>query len=192
METQGLSTDRISTLPQSLIENILCLVPIKDAVRTSVLAREWRSKWTTIPKLVFSEYSFDLSTKFNKVKLSQMKNTDPLYMERQRKMMSRKCKLFYALFQVLSVHQGPIHEFGLSTDGDDTYVEVDQIIGHLARNSALKKLTLDLATRPCYYKVLLSFFSFFSLHHLTELDLLAVILPYNQLPVHLGALQDCA
>ncbi|GJY47122.1 F-box/FBD/LRR-repeat protein-like protein [Tanacetum coccineum] len=50
-----LSLDTISNLPLPIIENILCSLPIKEAVRTSILSRNWRYNWTGIPKLVFDE-----------------------------------------------------------------------------------------------------------------------------------------
>ncbi|KAI7728728.1 hypothetical protein M8C21_005302 [Ambrosia artemisiifolia] len=52
-KAQQLSSDRITKLPQAIIETILCLLPIEEAARTSILSSEWRYKWTTIPKLVF-------------------------------------------------------------------------------------------------------------------------------------------
>ncbi|GJS06286.1 F-box/FBD/LRR-repeat protein-like protein [Tanacetum coccineum] len=55
MDSQDSSLDRISNLPSIIIENILCLVPIKEAVRTSILSKDWRYTWTKIPKLVFTE-----------------------------------------------------------------------------------------------------------------------------------------
>ncbi|KAM0042997.1 putative leucine-rich repeat domain superfamily, F-box-like domain superfamily [Helianthus debilis subsp. tardiflorus] len=54
MKSKRLSLDIITTLPQPIIETILCLLPIIEAARTSILSRDWRYKWTTIPKLVFS------------------------------------------------------------------------------------------------------------------------------------------
>ncbi|XP_076933302.1 F-box/FBD/LRR-repeat protein At1g13570-like [Bidens hawaiensis] len=48
--------DIISKLPQPIIESILCLLSIDEAVRTSILSRDWRYKWTTIPKLAFHEH----------------------------------------------------------------------------------------------------------------------------------------
>ncbi|KAI3683601.1 hypothetical protein L1987_84109 [Smallanthus sonchifolius] len=46
----------------TIIENILCLVPIQKAARTSILSKEWRHRWTTIPKLVFEENKFQVSS----------------------------------------------------------------------------------------------------------------------------------
>ncbi|GJR47246.1 GEM-associated protein 2 [Tanacetum coccineum] len=44
--------DRISNLPLSIIETILCLLPYHDVVRTSTLSKEWRYHWTKIPKIM--------------------------------------------------------------------------------------------------------------------------------------------
>ncbi|PRQ26565.1 putative F-box domain-containing protein [Rosa chinensis] len=45
--------DRISNLPRDLAEKILSLLPIRDAVRTSVLSTKWRYKSAMLPHLVF-------------------------------------------------------------------------------------------------------------------------------------------
>ncbi|KAK1425567.1 hypothetical protein QVD17_20921 [Tagetes erecta] len=55
MKTQCLSLDRISTLPDNIIETILTLMPIRDALRTSVLSKKWRCSWQSMPKLVFKD-----------------------------------------------------------------------------------------------------------------------------------------
>ncbi|KAJ0667129.1 putative FBD domain, leucine-rich repeat domain superfamily [Helianthus annuus] len=68
-------------------------------------------------------------------------------LESARKHMDRRCKLFYTIHQVLLLHQGPIHDFTLSMDAHHTCFEIDQIILHLSRNHAVKKLTFDF----CYY-----------------------------------------
>ncbi|KAJ4794414.1 F-box protein family-like protein [Rhynchospora pubera] len=43
--------DRISSLPADIIISILSRLPVKDAVRTSALARSWRHLWTLLPSL---------------------------------------------------------------------------------------------------------------------------------------------
>ncbi|KAL3838743.1 hypothetical protein ACJIZ3_023334 [Penstemon smallii] len=40
--------DRISNLPRSVISNILSLMSTKDAVRTSVLSKDWEYNWASI------------------------------------------------------------------------------------------------------------------------------------------------
>ncbi|XP_004292705.1 PREDICTED: F-box/FBD/LRR-repeat protein At1g13570-like [Fragaria vesca subsp. vesca] len=45
--------DRISNLPEEVIDKILTNLPIKDGARTSVLASNWRYKWAMLPHLVF-------------------------------------------------------------------------------------------------------------------------------------------
>ncbi|KAK7283804.1 hypothetical protein RIF29_13550 [Crotalaria pallida] len=50
--------DRISDLPVNIIECILCHLPIRDVVRTSILSRKWRYMWVSIPQLEFGEDFF--------------------------------------------------------------------------------------------------------------------------------------
>ncbi|XVF43344.1 hypothetical protein PTKIN_Ptkin02bG0033000 [Pterospermum kingtungense] len=50
------NSDIISNLPDNITEQILARLSIRDAVRTSVLSRNWRYRWTTIPHLVFDTH----------------------------------------------------------------------------------------------------------------------------------------
>ncbi|KAJ0667130.1 putative FBD domain, leucine-rich repeat domain superfamily, F-box-like domain superfamily [Helianthus annuus] len=140
--------DRLTTLPQTIIEIILCLLPIEEAARTSVLSREWRYKWTTIPKLEFDESTVETSTKEITVK-------------------ELRCKLFGAIHQVLLLRQAPILDFTLSLYTHHKCYEIDQIILHLSRNHNVKKITLNFWPENSYPLPL----SFFLLHHLTHLYL---------------------
>ncbi|KAJ0901358.1 putative F-box-like domain superfamily protein [Helianthus annuus] len=148
-KAKRLSLDIITTLPQPIIETILCLLPIKEAARTSILSRDWRYKWTNIPKLVFSKPN--------------------------GKQIMETSKLIRAIHQVMSLRHDPIHEFTLSVDVDCfgktglPSCEVDQIICYLSKNHPVKKLRLDFdISGRCSYNLP---FSVFSLHHLTELYL---------------------
>ncbi|XP_076927348.1 F-box/FBD/LRR-repeat protein At1g13570-like isoform X2 [Bidens hawaiensis] len=146
-----LPVDIITTLPQTIIETILCLLPIKESARTSILSREWRYKWTKIPKLVFSTPSGD-----------QMMETH---------------QLFCAIHQIMLLRQDQIHEFTLTIDVTDEYskfgypfYEVDQIMLHLSKNHNVNRLTLRF-DEPCESSSYNLPVSFLSLHHLTDLDL---------------------
>ncbi|GAB4840207.1 hypothetical protein Ancab_020972 [Ancistrocladus abbreviatus] len=47
--------DLLSDLPLSIVESILQLLPIRDAVKTSILSRRWRYRWASVPQLVFDD-----------------------------------------------------------------------------------------------------------------------------------------
>ncbi|XP_010451761.1 PREDICTED: putative F-box/FBD/LRR-repeat protein At1g22000 [Camelina sativa] len=47
--------DRISALPDDLLLRILLLVPTKDAVATMILSKRWRTIWTMLPLLKYTE-----------------------------------------------------------------------------------------------------------------------------------------
>lgn len=142
----------ITTLPPSIIETILCLVPIQEAARTCILSKEWRYTWTKIPKLVFNEDTVQLSANENQLPDHKLIKTR---------------KLLNAINQVMSLRLGPILEFTLEMDADDndTCFEVDRILTHLSRNNILDKLSIDL-THGCRLPL-----DIFSLHMLTDLYL---------------------
>ncbi|XP_076895548.1 F-box/FBD/LRR-repeat protein At1g13570-like [Bidens hawaiensis] len=148
-KAQQLSLDIITTLPQTIIEIILCLLPIDEAARTSTLSKEWRYKWTRIPKFVYYEYR------------PYERQTD---------------KLLRVIHQVMLQRQDPIQEFTLYISDVHLFSkvghysrEMDQIILNLSRNHTVKKLALEFdETSYNSYNLPLSFFS---LHHLTELSL---------------------
>lgn len=109
--------DRISTLPQDIIEKIQTLMPMRDALRTSILSKKWRYSWASIKKLVFDE------------------NVVNVYSDKEE---IDKYKLVNAILHVLLLHKGPILEFVVCMA--DTYIfnEFNQIILHLSRRNNLK------------------------------------------------------
>ncbi|GKA65430.1 F-box/FBD/LRR-repeat protein, partial [Tanacetum coccineum] len=154
--------DRISNLPSVIIENILRFLAIQEAGRTSILSQEWRCHWMKIPKLTITEATFPVST--DGADLSILEKEFDTQCERIR--MFRRRKFFYAINQLLSKHDGPIHEFTLSMELDDHYDEIDHILSHLAQRNTVKKLKLHLDMVG--YTLPLSVFSF---RQLTDLCL---------------------
>ncbi|EYU30252.1 hypothetical protein MIMGU_mgv1a018436mg [Erythranthe guttata] len=51
MELYPNSMDMISELPKDILQRILYFLSQKEAVRTSVLSKSWRSIWRTRPNL---------------------------------------------------------------------------------------------------------------------------------------------
>lgn len=50
--------DMLDQLDENLILKILSLVPIKTAVSTSVLSKEWQSRWKSVPELNFNSEDY--------------------------------------------------------------------------------------------------------------------------------------
>uniref|UniRef100_A0A162A7C1 FBD domain-containing protein n=1 Tax=Daucus carota subsp. sativus TaxID=79200 RepID=A0A162A7C1_DAUCS len=126
--------DIISELPQNLKETILCLLPIRDAVRTAILSRDWRHCWTTIPQLAFDDIFLD----------SVWDNYLEHFHDEELKML----KFVSVINKVILLHNGPILKFSLSCPQDidnDTLVfqdYIDQWIPLLSRNG-IKQLTIE-------------------------------------------------
>ncbi|KAJ0837869.1 putative F-box domain, leucine-rich repeat domain superfamily, F-box-like domain superfamily [Helianthus annuus] len=55
--------DVISSMPDKVITNILDRLPLQDAVRTDVLSKNWRFKWTMLSQLVFDDNFFEYLSK---------------------------------------------------------------------------------------------------------------------------------
>ncbi|KAF5762064.1 putative F-box domain, FBD domain, leucine-rich repeat domain superfamily [Helianthus annuus] len=55
--------DFISNMPDNVVTNILDRLPVQLALRTSILSRNWRFKWTMLTQLVFDDNFFEYLTK---------------------------------------------------------------------------------------------------------------------------------
>ncbi|XP_059648660.1 F-box/FBD/LRR-repeat protein At1g13570-like [Cornus florida] len=116
-----LGPDLISDLPQSIIEIILTKLPIRDAVRTSILSSKWRYRWATLTHLVFDDKCVTLS------------HDKALVENNVAKFITR----------LLFLHNGPIHKFMLSTSYLQSSPDMDQWLLFLSRKD-IKELVLEL------------------------------------------------
>ncbi|KAL3828690.1 hypothetical protein ACJIZ3_017492 [Penstemon smallii] len=109
--------EAISDLPANVIDNILACLPLRDAVRTSLLSKEWRYKWISIPELVF-DFRFDRS-----------------YL--------RNHKFERIIYQVLLHHQGAVNKFSLQVPTCRSSPDIDQWILFLS-NCKVEDFTLHI------------------------------------------------
>ncbi|KAL1829862.1 hypothetical protein DCAR_0209248 [Daucus carota subsp. sativus] len=117
MRRWGFSENRdiISDLPQSLIGDILTKLPIRDAVRTSILSSRWRYQWTNMTELVFN---------------SKCVNR-PYTLD----------KLVNCMMPCLLLHDGHIHKFKLCIPPMGNSPGIDQCLLFLSRRG-IKELDL--------------------------------------------------
>ncbi|KAL4561343.1 hypothetical protein LXL04_033508 [Taraxacum kok-saghyz] len=136
--------DRISNLPQHLIDSILEPLYVQDVVRTSILSKKWRYKWTTTKALRFHEQFFKRFAKdgaFGGITI---------------------------INKVLTLHTGPISKFLLRIPSPYVLIhmvrEFDQWMQLLSRNGVKELVLLN-----CFgsYKLPAHFFSCLEL---TKLD----------------------
>ncbi|XP_062004508.1 F-box/FBD/LRR-repeat protein At1g13570-like isoform X1 [Rosa rugosa] len=110
--------DRLSSLPDDVTEKILERLPLKEAVRTSILSRKWRYKSEMLQTLVF--HNNCVSTQ-----------THPTY------------SFVNIVDHVLLLHKAPIQTFQLSFNGKLATGDIDRWIFHLSRNPVIKQMILD-------------------------------------------------
>ncbi|CAH9096394.1 unnamed protein product [Cuscuta epithymum] len=88
------SRDRISQLPEDILDHILGLLPIQQVAQTAVLSTVWRDLWTTLTQLCFD---YDFFEYFDK-----KYRRDSKYV--------RKSSGLYVITKVLLQHKGTIRK----------------------------------------------------------------------------------
>ncbi|KAL4183691.1 hypothetical protein AMTRI_Chr11g156380 [Amborella trichopoda] len=130
----AIAEDRISELPTEIILMILSMLTIREAARTSVLSRRWRSSWTSIPALNFVP--------------------DTVY--------SYSCHWANIVDSVLSRHHGPISAFRLDRIIWCSSEDIDRWLS-IVSSRGIEDLVIDFYDQYLPYTVHPSFFSCSSL-----------------------------
>ncbi|CAK9170366.1 unnamed protein product [Ilex paraguariensis] len=119
--------DRLGDMPWDILDNILGCLPIKDAVRTSVLSRKWRYTWVYLSNIVF----------YDRCKVSIFEWPVSIF--------GHWNELAKFVYNVLLAHRGRIDKFMLSTRLYCHDNDADLWSAFLSRNG-IKELSLNL----CY------------------------------------------
>ncbi|XP_060184370.1 F-box/FBD/LRR-repeat protein At1g13570-like isoform X2 [Lycium barbarum] len=124
---EGDSEDRISYLPRNVLDRILELIPLQDAARTSILSKNWRYIWATLPNLVLD------------------------YRLCRTLILESESNFKEAVDDILLLHMGDIMKFVLDTSGArlSSYAVIDRWVLYVTRNG-VKKLTLQVSNFDTY------------------------------------------
>ncbi|CAL1392429.1 unnamed protein product [Linum trigynum] len=152
------SGDRITNLPADVLQRILVLLPIKDAIKTATLSTKWRREWKSIPHLVIDD-------NFAVQKGCPSQPTQAITMIDE--------SLLPNIYKVLMLHNGPITKFELSISrffiGPSHQNAMDQIILHLSDHRGLSLSELSLVSLAAQVYKLHS--ALFSCLHISRLRL---------------------
>ncbi|KAJ4826416.1 hypothetical protein Tsubulata_029523 [Turnera subulata] len=118
MRGSNSTRDRISDLPDNVLDKILCCLPVQEAGRTTVLSKTWRKKWETMSSLLFVSGGF----------------------QSPGKPKPTTAELKFKFFQVLLPHKGSLQRFCIRFPDMEPSREVDQII---TRFLPVKRRTLS-------------------------------------------------
>ncbi|XP_019245737.1 PREDICTED: F-box/FBD/LRR-repeat protein At1g13570-like [Nicotiana attenuata] len=132
-----------TNLPENVINAILMCLPLRDAVRTSILSKKWRYKWCRLPQLTLDDKIW--------------KTTNNL--------LSPSIKFTNIMYNILTLHSGPITKFTLSMSELKKYPKIDSLIYLLSRNG-IEHLVVQFSEWNLY-KLPSSFFTCSQLRHLT-------------------------
>ncbi|XP_060214962.1 F-box/FBD/LRR-repeat protein At1g13570-like [Lycium barbarum] len=141
---QSVPVDILSILPDKAIDNILMRLPLREAVRTSILAKTWRYIWCRLPQLELDESLWNLS---------QSSDPTPRFKD--------------IVYHFLTLHEGPVTKFTFSIPNLKSYPKLDNLIYFLSRND-IQHLVLELPPVPGdRYKLPSSIFTCLQLRNLT-------------------------
>ncbi|CAN1332850.1 F-box/FBD/LRR-repeat protein At1g13570 [Linum perenne] len=119
--SSSISVAGISKLPADVISLILTFLPIKESVRTSILSKQWRHLWRSVPQLVFDEHFADYDS--------------------ESKIMNSINKAMLKVYQALLLHDGPLNKFELAIPEMYCCPQLYQLILYLSTIS-VKELCL--------------------------------------------------
>ncbi|XP_015057399.1 F-box/FBD/LRR-repeat protein At1g13570-like [Solanum pennellii] len=140
---RSLPPDILSNLPDNIIDVILICLPSKEAVRTSILSKKWRYHWRRLTELTIdqSHWSTEEDLLYPTFKFSKL------------------------VYQLLTLHEGPITKFTIDITRLRSCPEIDFFIYLLSMNG-IQHLVLHLPWKEGEEYKLSSLFTCLQLRHL--------------------------
>ncbi|XP_059291062.1 F-box/FBD/LRR-repeat protein At1g13570-like isoform X4 [Lycium ferocissimum] len=102
---QTLPPDLLSNLPKNALDGILVRLPLREAVRTSILSKKWRYTWCKLPELTLDETLWETPADAGSLRWGR----DLTFVT------SNFTKIMY---HILTLHAGPITKFTLSINSE--------------------------------------------------------------------------
>nr|XP_009803870.1 PREDICTED: F-box/FBD/LRR-repeat protein At1g13570-like [Nicotiana sylvestris]XP_009803871.1 PREDICTED: F-box/FBD/LRR-repeat protein At1g13570-like [Nicotiana sylvestris]XP_009803872.1 PREDICTED: F-box/FBD/LRR-repeat protein At1g13570-like [Nicotiana sylvestris]XP_009803873.1 PREDICTED: F-box/FBD/LRR-repeat protein At1g13570-like [Nicotiana sylvestris] len=134
---------RTTDLPENVVNAILMRLPLRDAMRTSILSKKWRYNWCRLPQLTLDDKLWKTTDNFP----------------------SPSIKFASIMYSILTLHCGPVTKFTLSMSELKKYPQIGSLIYFLSRNG-IEHLVLQFSEWN-RYKLPPSFFTCSQLRHLT-------------------------
>ncbi|XP_038726308.1 F-box/LRR-repeat protein At3g59200-like isoform X2 [Tripterygium wilfordii] len=123
--------DRISNLPGDVLPAILAKLPLRDAVRTSILSTDWRYKWCVLSQLVIDNHHIESANS-------------------QRSSFTTWEKIQTIVYNYLRYHNDAIEKFKLSTSCPwPNYGDLYQLIYFLSKKE-VKEVSLEQHNWPIH------------------------------------------
>ncbi|XP_009801992.1 F-box/FBD/LRR-repeat protein At1g13570-like [Nicotiana sylvestris] len=135
--------DILSYLPENVIDAIVIHLPLRDAVRTSILSKKWRYTWCRLQKLTL----------------------DQAFWKTTNNLISPTIRFTDIMYHLLTLHVGPLTKFTLSIGDLRNCPKIDNLICFLSRNG-IQHLVLQFP-KDNLYKLPSSFFTCFQIRHLS-------------------------
>ncbi|CAN1186272.1 F-box/FBD/LRR-repeat protein At1g13570 [Linum perenne] len=141
--SSSISVAGISKLPADVISLILTFLPIKESVRTSILSKQWRHLWRSVPQLVFDEHFAAIHDEHFSAIHDELFPVihDELFADADAELNESSEVMLIIIYQALLVHEGPINKFELAIPGMKCCPQFDQLINSLSAKS-VKELFL--------------------------------------------------
>lgn len=144
--------DPFNNIPDAILSVIISFLPMKEAVRTSVLSKRWRTLWTYNTHLDFNQ-KFMMEHEFqNLVQSSQSLPLDfSKFWDNYKLILSKIAKADRLIKSILKTHQGNLHSCSITHMMESSFNKsATSLVKHLLEKK-VQELSLTCEFNPCWH-----------------------------------------